>query len=406
MTDKKISQLDDGLTAAANDKIPVARGTGNKYLLVSYLENYILSQMSVATTNSVTGDGNATAIKLVNDTATPGNSKYYGTNGSGVRGWFSSPDLSLYAPLASPGLTGTPTAPTAAPLTNNTQIATTAYVDAAVTAGGGGGGRPTLTADTTFYVSTTGNDANPGSIGSPWLTIQHAIDTAATYDCNGFIFKIQLADGTYDEEISVARSPVGGDVQILGNSSDSTAVVLKATAAITFTIFYASAPSGTRTYIRYVTFDLSIGDGSAAFFGMIFDGMGVQWMVLDCVFNTHANTSCITAFSGSKVSIQNSIDGTNTTVVINGALGINNWVTANLSCTVIESADMTINDTPAISSAWVVCTDESVVRAVSTYTGSATGLRYVVTTNSLINTFGGVLPGNVDGTPDTGGIYV
>ena len=38
------------------------------------------------------------------------------------------------APLASPDLTGTPTAPTAAPGTNNTQIATTAYTDAAVAA--------------------------------------------------------------------------------------------------------------------------------------------------------------------------------------------------------------------------------------------------------------------------------
>lgn len=37
-----------------------------------------------------------------------------------------------YAPLASPALTGTPTAPTAAAGTSNTQIATTAYVDNAV----------------------------------------------------------------------------------------------------------------------------------------------------------------------------------------------------------------------------------------------------------------------------------
>jgi hypothetical protein len=36
--------------------------------------------------------------------------------------------------LASPSLTGTPLAPTATPLTNNTQIATTAYADAAVAA--------------------------------------------------------------------------------------------------------------------------------------------------------------------------------------------------------------------------------------------------------------------------------
>lgn len=44
-------------------------------------------------------------------------------------------DLALKAPLASPALTGTPTAPTAAPGTNTTQIASTAFVAAAVTGG-------------------------------------------------------------------------------------------------------------------------------------------------------------------------------------------------------------------------------------------------------------------------------
>lgn len=39
----------------------------------------------------------------------------------------------VYAPLASPSLTGTPTAPTAAAGTNNTQVATTAFVTNAVT---------------------------------------------------------------------------------------------------------------------------------------------------------------------------------------------------------------------------------------------------------------------------------
>ncbi|EFH4491235.1 phage tail protein [Escherichia coli] len=42
--------------------------------------------------------------------------------------------LALKAPLASPGLTGAPTAPTAAPTVNNTQIATTAFVKSALSA--------------------------------------------------------------------------------------------------------------------------------------------------------------------------------------------------------------------------------------------------------------------------------
>ena len=44
--------------------------------------------------------------------------------------------LDLKAPLASPALTGFPTAPTAAPGTGTTQIATTAFVAAAVASGG------------------------------------------------------------------------------------------------------------------------------------------------------------------------------------------------------------------------------------------------------------------------------
>ena len=40
-------------------------------------------------------------------------------------------------------------------------------VTAAVTTGSGN----------TFYVSTAGNDSNPGTLASPWLTIQHAAST-------------------------------------------------------------------------------------------------------------------------------------------------------------------------------------------------------------------------------------
>ena len=52
-----------------------------------------------------------------------------------VSGIPSAADVNAKAPLASPALTGTPTAPTAASGTNTTQIATTAFVTAA--SGGG-----------------------------------------------------------------------------------------------------------------------------------------------------------------------------------------------------------------------------------------------------------------------------
>ncbi len=54
---------------------------------------------------------------------------------------------------------------------------------------------PVAANGTTYYVATTGNDGNTGSAGSPWLTIQYAINTVAGGDT------IMVAAGTYNEEV-------------------------------------------------------------------------------------------------------------------------------------------------------------------------------------------------------------
>jgi hypothetical protein len=63
-----------------------------------------------------------------------------------------------YAPLASPAMTGTPTAPTAAASTSNTQLATTAFVSAAISnlVNGSGAALDTLAE----LASALGNDAS------------------------------------------------------------------------------------------------------------------------------------------------------------------------------------------------------------------------------------------------------
>jgi len=74
---------------------PATYGSGSTYysLTVNSANSAIVfSANNVTTTNSLTGGGNPnspawTALKLVNDTASPGNNKYYGTNSSGVKGW-------------------------------------------------------------------------------------------------------------------------------------------------------------------------------------------------------------------------------------------------------------------------------------------------------------------------------
>lgn len=70
-----------------------------------------------------------------------------------------------YAPLASPALTGTPTAPTASSGTNTTQIATTAFVTAAVAA-------VDVSAQLANYLTTS-------AAASTYLTISSASSTYA-----------------------------------------------------------------------------------------------------------------------------------------------------------------------------------------------------------------------------------
>ena len=59
-------------------------------------------------------------------------------------------DLSTYAPLASPNLTGVPAAPTAAADTNTTQVATTAYVQTEIAALAGPDDENTIIAGQVF----------------------------------------------------------------------------------------------------------------------------------------------------------------------------------------------------------------------------------------------------------------
>jgi hypothetical protein len=65
---------------------------------------------------------------------------------------------SQIAPLASPGFTGTPTAPTAAPNTNTTQLSTTAFVQAAIAAAAQG-----LYPVGSIYINAT-NATNPATL--------------------------------------------------------------------------------------------------------------------------------------------------------------------------------------------------------------------------------------------------
>lgn len=88
----------------------------------SQLPSYVDDVVEYASRSSFPTTGEGGKIYVALDTGYTyrwGGSEYVNVNAA-------------YAPLASPALTGTPTAPTAAPGTNTTQLATTAFVQGAV----------------------------------------------------------------------------------------------------------------------------------------------------------------------------------------------------------------------------------------------------------------------------------
>lgn len=88
--------------------IPVANNSQNGYLASGDWSTFnnklssVLTAMSVANTG-VTGN----AITLVNDASTPGNTQYYGTNSSGVKGYYPIPVSSGGGSAVWGGITGT-----------------------------------------------------------------------------------------------------------------------------------------------------------------------------------------------------------------------------------------------------------------------------------------------------------
>lgn len=70
-----------------------------------------------------------------------------------------------------------------------------------------------------YYVSTTGNDENPGTLTSPWRTIQKAV-TTVTPGCI-----VNIMGGTYYEEIKVTVSGTADKYIVIKNYNDEEVII-------------------------------------------------------------------------------------------------------------------------------------------------------------------------------------
>lgn len=157
--------------------------------------------------------------------------------------------LAAKAPLASPAFTGAPTAPTPAGSTNNTQLATTAFVQALINS-------KIAAADAMIFKGTIGTDgtitALPATHSTGWT---YKVITAGTYagaKCEVGDMIVCLKDGTADNNAdwTVIQANIDGAVTGPASSvanrvavfSDATGKVIKDSG---FTIG-TSVPSGAK----------------------------------------------------------------------------------------------------------------------------------------------------------------
>jgi uncharacterized protein DUF1565 len=76
--------------------------------------------------------------------------------------------------------------------------------------------------NSSFYVSTTGNDSNPGTEAAPWRTVQHAADTVRAGST------VNVRGGVYEELVSVKTSGNATDGFITFRSYPGEKAVLEA----------------------------------------------------------------------------------------------------------------------------------------------------------------------------------
>lgn len=255
--------------------------------------------------------------------------------------------------------------------------------------------RERLTADRTYYVATTGSNSNSGlALGTPFLTIQKAIDVIAALDIGTFNVTIDIQTGTYTGGASVNGPWLGsGTVTIQGQQ---TAMGVGNTVISTTNAHAISCFNGGRVSVRRL--DLrTITSGS-------------------CVYASTGGTVYLTGFMIYGPSAFAHLHGdpfgsiyVQADYTINGG-GVIHWYSVGAH---LNSAGrgivVFINVTFSSAFAQADAGGRIVIFSVSFTNGAnVTGTRYTATALGLVYTAGGgasYLPGTVAGSTGTGGQY-
>lgn len=256
----------------------------------------------------------------------------------------------------------------------------------------------TLTADADYYVATTGSNSNPGSSGSPWLTLQYAWDyILANVDFNGYNVTVHVGNGTYTAGVNAsgvltgAKSPTS--LTFIGDTTTPANVIVNVAASWCFLGTYGAQ-------FRIRGFQLLSGDAQN---GCIVASYGAN-ILFDSVRFSTTTAYHIYATAGGVIRAAG-----NYTVI--GAAAVHLYSTTGGYIDTAATITVTISGTPAFGTSFAYCRINSILdyrSSVVTFSGSATGKRYTAELAGNIYTEGGganFFPGNSAGSTATNGIY-
>lgn len=248
-----------------------------------------------------------------------------------------------------------------------------------------------LSADRTYYVATTGSNAASGlAVGSPWLTIQKAADfISRNLDLNGFNVTVQLADGTYTENLVAKPAAGSGTILVKGNVATPANVLLTSATGLTVS---ADGPLNT----QYKLDGVKIASGNAC----VFAGNRARITLGAVNFGASTYYHMQAYLGGEIVCAANYTVSGNTTYHAYAYLG---------GMIAIAQRTITLSGAIAFSDSFVTLASGSRLYANGcTFTGTATGKRYALDNASLC--YIGVasttyFPGSVTGTSVGGSVY-
>jgi len=256
--------------------------------------------------------------------------------------------------------------------------------------------RQKVTSNVTIYVRTDGNDSNTGSAntsGGAFLTIQKAWDVLSALDLSIYTGTINVADGTYTAGLLVNKIPLGGSgTYLTGNTTTPANVIISVsgtainvTAPVTLSIdgikLQTSGSGQTLITVNHPGAVISIGRNE---YGSCSNGHHLSVVA-----------GYLTRIAGG---FTYTISSTTSQTHINAAT---NAAKINMAAQTVS-----MSGTPAFTTAYVNAVELASVNLLNnTYSGSATGKRYNVTLNAVVNTYGATLPGDAAGTTATGGQY-